>query len=69
MQTILILILFLRTAIGAGTNAPFGDVGHATMGDVFVTADDEFHKPAKKAALLTLGAGHIERPAEAVAAI
>jgi hypothetical protein len=39
------------------------------MGDVFVTADDEFHKPAKKAALLTLGAGHIERPAEAVAAI
>ena len=37
--------------------------------DVFVTADDEFHKPAKKAALLTLGAGHIERPAEAVAAI
>jgi hypothetical protein len=34
--------------------------------DVFVTADDEFHKPAKKAALLTLGAGHIERPAEAV---
>ena len=37
--------------------------------DVFVTADDEFHKPAKKAALLTLGAGHIEQPAEAVAAI
>jgi hypothetical protein len=34
--------------------------------DVFVTADDEFHKPAKKAALLTLGAGHIERPAEPV---
>jgi hypothetical protein len=33
--------------------------------DVFVTADDEFHKPAKKAALLTLGAGQIERLAEA----
>jgi len=33
--------------------------------DVFVTADDEFYKPTKKAALLTLGAGRIERPAEA----
>jgi hypothetical protein len=34
--------------------------------DVFVTADDEFHKPAKKAALFALGAGQIERPAQAV---
>jgi hypothetical protein len=34
--------------------------------DVFVTADDEFHKPAKKAALLALGAGQIEKPAQAV---
>jgi hypothetical protein len=37
--------------------------------DVFVTVDDEFHKPAKKAALLALGAGHIERPAEAVSSL
>ena len=34
--------------------------------DVFVTADDEFHKPAKKDALFALGAGQIERPAQAV---
>jgi hypothetical protein len=34
--------------------------------DVFVTANDQFHKPAKKAALLPLGAGQIERPAQAV---
>jgi len=34
--------------------------------DVFVTADDEFHKPAKKAALTALAAGQIERPAQAV---
>ena len=34
--------------------------------DVFVTADDEFHKPAKKAALAALGAAQIERPAQAV---
>ena len=34
--------------------------------DVFVTANDEFHKPAKKAALFALGAGQIERPAQAV---
>jgi hypothetical protein len=33
--------------------------------DVFVTADDEFHKPAKKDALFALGAGQIERPAQA----
>jgi hypothetical protein len=37
--------------------------------EVFVTADDEFHKPAKKAALLTLGAGRIERPAEALSLV
>jgi len=37
--------------------------------DVFVSADDEFHKPAKKAALLTLGAGRIERPAEALSLV
>jgi hypothetical protein len=37
--------------------------------DVFVTADDEFHKPAKKAALITLGAGRIERPAEALSLV
>ena len=37
--------------------------------EVFVTADDEFHNPTKKAALLTLGAGRIERPAEAVALV
>lgn len=35
--------------------------------DVFVTADDEFHKPAKKAALAALGAAQIERPAQAAA--
>jgi len=34
--------------------------------DVFVTADGEFHKPTKKAALFALGAGQIERPAQAV---
>ena len=34
--------------------------------DVFVTADDEFHKPAKKDALFALGAGQIERPTQAV---
>ena len=34
--------------------------------DVFVTADDEFHKPGKKAALAALGAAQIERPAQAV---
>ena len=34
--------------------------------DVFVTADGEFHKPAKKEALFALGAGQIERPAQAV---
>jgi len=34
--------------------------------DVFVTANDEFHKPAKKTALFALGAGQIERPAQAV---
>jgi hypothetical protein len=34
--------------------------------DVFVTANDEFHKPAKKSALFALGAGQIERPAQAV---
>jgi len=33
--------------------------------DVFVTADDEFHKPAKKSALFALGAAQIERPAQA----
>jgi hypothetical protein len=37
--------------------------------DVFVTADDEFHKPAKASALVALGAGRIERPQQAVAAI
>jgi hypothetical protein len=30
--------------------------------DVFVTSDDNFHKAGKKAALIDLGAGHIERP-------
>jgi len=33
--------------------------------DVFVTANDEFHKPAKKAALVALGAAQIERPPQA----
>ncbi len=37
--------------------------------DVFVTADDDFHKPATKSALIGLGAGHIERPQQAVALI
>jgi len=37
--------------------------------DVFVTAEDNFHKPEKKSALVALGAGHIERPAEAVSLI
>jgi len=37
--------------------------------DVFVTADAEFHKPAKAAALLKLGAGRIERPAQAVSLV
>jgi len=34
--------------------------------DVFVTANDEFHKLTKKAALAALGAAQIERPAQAV---
>jgi len=34
--------------------------------DVFVTAVDEFYKPARKDALAALGAGQIERPAQAV---
>jgi hypothetical protein len=37
--------------------------------DVFVTADDAFHNSAKKAALVALGAGQIERPEQAVALI
>jgi hypothetical protein len=34
--------------------------------DVLVTAVDEFYKPARKDALAALGAGQIERPAQAV---
>ena len=37
--------------------------------DVFVTADDNFHNPAKREALVALGAGQIERPEQAVALI
>ena len=37
--------------------------------DVFVTIEDNFHKPAAKAALIGLGAGQIEYPQEAVAMI
>ena len=37
--------------------------------DVFVTADDDFHKPATKSALIGLGAGHIEHPQQGVALI
>jgi hypothetical protein len=35
-------------------------------GDIFVTDDNHFHKPAKKLALIKLGAGKILRPREAV---
>jgi hypothetical protein len=35
--------------------------------DVFVTANDEFHKPAKRDALVALGAAQIERPSQAAA--
>jgi hypothetical protein len=35
--------------------------------DVFVTSDRNFHIPAKKAALIALGAKHIECPNDAVA--
>jgi hypothetical protein len=34
--------------------------------DVFVTSDENFHKANKKAALLNLWAGHIERPEDAL---
>jgi hypothetical protein len=37
--------------------------------DVFVTADDNFHRPANKSALIGLGAEHIEQPQQAVAMI
>ena len=37
--------------------------------DVFVTIDDNFHKPGNKAALIGLGAGHIEQPQQAVAMV
>jgi hypothetical protein len=37
--------------------------------DVFVTIDDNFHKPANKSALIGLGAGHIELPQQAVAMV
>jgi hypothetical protein len=37
--------------------------------DVFVTAEDNFYKPDKTSALIALGAGHIERPQQAVALI
>lgn len=36
-------------------------------GGVFVTSDENFHRPAKKAALAQLGAGEILRPREAAA--
>lgn len=37
--------------------------------DVFVTADDNFHKPANQSALIALGAGRIEHPQQAAALI
>ena len=37
--------------------------------DVFVSVDDNFCKPDKTSALVALGAGHIERPQQAVALI
>jgi hypothetical protein len=37
--------------------------------DVFVSAEDNFYKPDKTSALVALGAGHIERPQQAVALI
>jgi hypothetical protein len=37
--------------------------------DVFVSTDDNFHKPDKTSALVALGAGRIERPQQAVAVI
>jgi hypothetical protein len=37
--------------------------------DVFVTVDEELHKPAKTSALVALGAGRIERPQQAVVVI
>jgi hypothetical protein len=35
-------------------------------GDIFVTNDDDFHKPTKKPRLIELGAGKILRPTETV---
>src|SRR5215510_3628437 len=37
--------------------------------DVFVTLDDNFHKPANKPALIGLGAGLIEHPQQALALV
>jgi hypothetical protein len=37
--------------------------------DVFVTTDENFHKAVIKPALISLGAGHIEHPKQAVAMV
>ncbi len=37
-------------------------------GDVFVSADEVFHKPSRRAALLALGAKAIVRPQDALSA-
>jgi hypothetical protein len=37
--------------------------------DVFVSSDGNFHVPAKKTALVALGAGHIEYPHDAVSLV